>query len=302
MVCSEKPLKNVSISIIGCGDVGCRVALLLQESLYPVTGYTRNKATISHLTKLGIGAKELDLDSICLKSNDNLKQFSRLFSGQFVFYFAPPPARGEVDTRIRAWLAALDTSNLPQRILYISTTGVYGDHQGRRVNEQTPTNPQSDRAKRRLDAEQALAEFARKHSIEYVILRVPGIYGENRLPRKRLKAQTPMLRPEVSPVTNRIHEDDLATCCVAACLQSSSAEIYNVSDGDNITMSDYFIQVAEHLNLPIPPRISWYEAETMLSASMLSYLKESRIVDNKKIINQLGITLKYPSLSFFLKL
>jgi len=298
MVCSEKPLKNVSISIIGCGDVGCRVALLLQSSLYPVTGYTRNKETISHLTKIGIGAKELDLDSLSKESAKTLKEYSN----QLVFYFAPPPASSEADTRIRAWLEALDTSCLPRRILYISTTGVYGDHQGKHVDEKTPTNPQSDRAKRRLDAEQALAEFARRHSVEYVILRVPGIYGENRLPRKRLEAQTPMLRPEVSPVTNRIHEDDLAACCVAACLQSNSAEIYNVSDGDNMTMSDYFIQVAEHLNLPAPPRISWYEAETMLSASMLSYLKESRIVDNKKILNQLGITLKYPSLSSFLKL
>ena len=298
MVYSEKPLKNVSIAIIGCGDIGGRIALLLQNSSYPVKGYTRNKATIAQLSKLGIGAKELDLDSL---SNESCKTL-RLFSEQVVFYFAPPPASGETDTRIRAWLEALDTSSLPRRILYISTTGVYGDHQGKHVNEKTPTNPQSDRAKRRLDAEQALAEFARKHSVEYVILRVPGIYGENRLPRKRLMAQTPMLRPEVSPITNRIHEDDLATCCVTACLQSNSAEIYNVSDGDNMTMSDYFIQVAKHLNLPTPPRISWYEAETMLSASMLSYLKESRIVDNTKIINQLGITLKYPSLSSFLKL
>lgn len=298
MVYSEKPLKNVSIAIIGCGDIGGRIALLLQNSSYPVKGYTRNKATIAQLSKLGIGAKELDLDSL---SNESRKTL-RLFSEQVVFYFAPPPASGETDTRIRAWLEALDTSSLPRRILYISTTGVYGDHQGKHVNEKTPTNPQSDRAKRRLDAEQALADFARKHSVEYVILRVPGIYGENRLPRKRLMAQTPMLRPEVSPITNRIHEDDLATCCVTACLQSNSAEIYNVSDGDNMTMSDYFIQVAKHLNLPTPPRISWYEAETMLSASMLSYLKESRIVDNTKIINQLGITLKYPSLSSFLKL
>ena len=301
MVCLEKPLKNVSISIVGCGDIGCRVAMLLQKSC-PVTGYTRNKSTITHLNKHGIGTDELDLDNLCKKSSDELSPFSGLFSEHVVFYFAPPPASGETDTRIRAWLATLDINSLPQRILYISTTGVYGDHQGRRVNENTPTNPQSDRAKRRLDAEQALAEFARKHSVEYVILRVPGIYGENRLPRKRLKAQTPMLRPEVSPITNRIHEDDLAACCVTACLQSNSAEIYNVSDGDNMTMSDYFIQVAEHLNLPAPPHISWYEAETMLSASMLSYLKESRIVDNTKIINQLGITLKYPSLSSFLKL
>lgn len=293
---SVKPFKNVSI--IGCGDIGCRVAQLLQSESHLVTGYARSEASLSRMAQWGIGSERLDLDSLSRETQNSLTQFKN----QLVCYFAPPAAKGECDTRMRAWLGALDKNNLPQRILYISTTGVYGDQQGRRVDETTATNPQADRAKRRLDAEQALTKFALEHAINFIILRVSGIYGADRLPRKRLMAQTPILHPQVSPITNRIHEDDLAQICVAAALKSNSAEIYNVSDGDNMTMSDYFIQVAEHLKLPQPPRISWYEAESHLSEGMLSYLKESRIIDNKKILTQLGITLKFQALSDFFAL
>jgi len=296
-----------SVSIVGCGDIGCRVAELLsnpQHAIQPlaksaITGYARSSASLSRITQLGIGSQAFDLDTLIqepLSPCPNYRQFHK----QIVFYFAPPANEGTTDTRIRNWLTMLDSEYLPQRILYISTTGIYGDQQGKQVNELTTPNPQTDRARRRLDAEHALAEFAVEHSIEYVILRVPGIYGDKRLPRKRLIAKTPILLPAISPITNRIHEDDLAQICVTVVLNSPSGEIYNVSDGDTMTMSDYFICIAEYLNLPRPPCISWYEAETLLSEGMLSYLKESRLIDNTKLINNLGIVLKYPSLSDFL--
>lgn len=288
-----KPLINVAI--IGCGDIGCLVAQRLKNISYTVTGYARSASSIARMSLIGIGSKAFDLDSLALEKPNSLS----LFDKQLVFYFAPPPTKGCSDTRMRSWLASLNINHLPQRIVYISTTGVYGDHQGRSVDETTMVNPQSDRAKRRLDAEQALTQFALEYSIEYIILRVPGIYGADRLPRQRLIAQTPILHPQVSPITNRIHEDDLAQICVAAALKSNSGEIYNVSDGENMTMSDYFIQVAEYLNLPQPPRISWYEAESNLSEGMLSYLKESRLIDNSKLLSSLNIKLKYPSLSQF---
>lgn len=298
MVSTVKPLKSVSISIIGCGDIGSRVAQLLHSEGHTVIGYSRSQSSLAALSPVGIGTEAFDLDSLSKNAAPALTCFAK----QLVYYFAPPSTSAESDSRMLAWLNALDTHQLPRRILYISTTGVYGDQKGQRIDETTPTNPQTARAKRRLSAEQSLIHFAQLHSIEYVILRVPGIYGPNRLPRKRLIDQKPILYPSVSPLTNRIHEDDLAQCCVTAGLHSDSGEIYNVSDGDTMTMSDYFITVAEHLNLPIPPRISLYEAESILSPEMLSYLNESRVIDNSKLISVLGITLKYPSLKHFLKL
>jgi len=296
-----------SVSIVGCGDIGCRVAELLsnpRHAIQPlaksaITGYTRSNASLSRITALGIGSQALDLDALIREPLSPCPK-SRQFHKQIVFYFAPPASEGATDTRIRNWLTMLDSESLPQRILYISTTGIYGNHQGRHVNELTTPNPQSDRARRRLDAEHALTEFAFQYGVEFVILRVPGIYGEHRLPRKRLEQQTPILQPDIAPTTNRIHEDDLAQICVTAALKSGSGEIYNVSDGDNITMSESFIQIAKYLNLPSPPTIGWQEAEATLSKGMLSYLKESRLIDNTKLINNLSIVLKYPSLSDFL--
>jgi len=298
-----KTVKPVnSVSIIGCGDIGYLVAnqLIQQRVVAPeaITGFSRNAKQLSRLSALNIGAKKLELDNLATSA----AQFANHFGGQLVFYFTPPPASGSRDSRLRNWLGSLDKQQLPRRILYISTTGVYGDRQGQTVNETATTQPGADRAKRRLDAEQALADFAQEHNIDYVILRVAGIYGEHRLPRKRLEQQLPILRPELAPLTNHIHEDDLGNICIQAALLSDSGEIYNVADDDQMTMSEYFLFIAEKLQLPAPPQIDWQQAEHALSKGMLSYLKESRLIDNSKIKNKLGITLRYPTLSDFFKL
>lgn len=295
-----KRLNNVSI--IGCGDIGCQVAekliALPHFNAAAITGYARNSASLSRIAQLGVVAAALDLDNLQPNSAAKLGQFHK----QLIFYFAPPPNKGKIDSRFRAWLAMLDPSRLPQRILYISTTGVYGNQQGRTVTELTPTKPQAERAKRRLDAEQALSQFAQQHGIEFVILRVASIYSLRRLPRQRIENKIPILRADLAPITNHIHEDDLVQVCVTAALQSNSGEIYNVCDNDNMSMSDYFISVANYLNLAQPPAINWQQAETVLSKGMLSYLKESRLIDNAKLLNNLHINLKYPSLSDFFNL
>ncbi len=296
----QKPA--IHVSIIGYGDIGRRIAHQLQSS-YPankltITAFNRQQSaetTETHHTVNGIGHKQLDLDNPSTID-------STVFNNHCVFYLAPPPSTGTEDSRMRHWLAGLEKTQLPKRIVYISTTGVYGDQQGRTVTEQTPVKPQADRAKRRLDAELNLQRFATKNRIEYVILRVSGIYGESRLPVRRLKEQIPMLRSELAPITNRIHQDDLAKICIAAMLQSNSGEVYNVSDGDNINMTDYFIQVARFLKLPLPPEINWQQAEQQLSKGMLSYLKESRLIDNTKLLNTLNIQLTYPSIAEFFRI
>jgi len=298
-----KTVKPVnSVSIIGCGDIGYRVAnLLIQHRIVAaeaITGFSRNVKQLSRLSALNTDTKKLELDNLATCGD----LFTSHFGDQLVFYFAPPPASGSRDSRLRNWLGSLDKQQLPRRILYISTTGVYGDQQGQAVNETATTQPGADRARRRLDAEQALADFAHEHNIDYVILRVAGIYGAQRLPRKRLEQQLPILRLELAPLTNHVHEDDLCNICIQAALHSDSGEIYNVADDDQMTMSEYFIFIAEKLQIPAPPQIDWQQAEQALSKSMLSYLKESRIIDNSKIKNKLGITLRYPTLSDFFKL
>jgi nucleoside-diphosphate-sugar epimerase len=194
------------------------------------------------------------------------------------------------------FLAAIDPAHLPARIVYISTSGVYGDRGGEWVNEDTPPNPQVNRARRRYDAEQQLRRFGREHNVAVVILRVGGIYGPGRLPRKRLEDRVPIIHEHLAPSTNRIHADDLAQICVAAAQRGRVDTVYNVSDGTDSNMTEYFNIVADYLKLPRPPTIDWQEAERSLSAGMLSYLKESRRMDNRRMLEELRVELQYPTL------
>jgi nucleoside-diphosphate-sugar epimerase len=182
-------------------------------------------------------------------------------------------------------------------VVYLSTTGVYGDCKGAWVDETRPVNPTVDRAHRRLDAETRWRTWSRQTGGELVILRVAGIYGPGKLPVKRLQSNQPMVREADSPITNHIHSLDLVRICLAAMQRGRSGELYNVSDGHPGTMTGYFNQVADFLGLPRPPQISAAEAQQQLSPGMLSYLEESRRLSNKKMLDQLGEVLDYPTLA-----
>lgn len=213
-----------------------------------------------------------------------------------IYFFAPPPPQGEHDTRMQNFLAAIADDALPQRIVYISTSGVYGDCQGNWVTEQSPTKPETERAVRRLAAEQTLQQWADNHNVNTVILRVGGIYGPGRLPLERLRGGMSVLHRDLAPWSNRIHADDLAQVCLAAAAATAKHAIYNVADNQPSTMSDYFIAVAEKAGLPAPKELDWQQAETELSPAMLSYLHESRRMDNSKMLRELNVELAYPSL------
>jgi len=164
------------------------------------------------------------------------------------------------------------------------------------VTEDRPPNPQVDRARRRLAAETALRRWSATSGVPSVILRVPGIYGPQRLPVERLRAGEPVLREEQSPFSNRIHADDLARVCVAAARSRRPSAVYNVSDGHPTSMTDFFHCVADRLGIPRPPAITLEEARRRLGGGMLSYLAESRRIDNRRMLAELGVELRYPDL------
>lgn len=288
----DKPFKH--ILIIGCGDIGKRVAKCWQKSGYTVYGATRQESRLDELAQLDIKPCKLDLDKVTnsptLPSKDAL-----------LYYFAPPPARGTEDTRLQQFLTNIDRNELPKQFIYISTSGVYGNQNGKLINEAEPPNPMVDRAKRRYHAEQQLQQWSKETKVPVTILRVGGIYGPGRLPLQRLKDQIPMLHENLSPQTNRIHADDLAQVCFAAATKKAQGEIYNVSDGTNSNMTEYFNTIADFAGLPRPPLVGWDEAEKTISKGMLSYLKESRRMDNSKMMQELEIKLLYPTLKDGLK-
>lgn len=279
-----------TVVIAGCGDIGRRVGRLYYAEGAAVTGIVRSEASAQQLERDGIESLILDLDAPP-QADLPLQQ------GAIMFYFAPPPPEGVIDSRIRGWLEKLSTNNLPDKVVLISTTAVYGDSQGAWLTENSPLNPGTERGQRRLDAETVLQQWSAETGVPVVILRVPGIYGPGRLPRARLEKGLPVLDEKESGYTNRIHADDLATICVAAAERGKPGAIYNVSDGHPGTMTGWFNAVADHLDLPRPPQVSRAEAETQVSAGMLSYLKESRRISNQKMLDELGVELKYADLS-----
>jgi len=279
---------SATVLILGCGDIGCRVARLEQLQGHTVTALARSPETASRLGRRGIGAMAGDLDT-----PESLTALPPHIST--LYYFAPPPPAGDEDPRIHHALSAL--ARPPARLVYISTSGVYGDCGGAWIDEDWPLTPKSARGRRRLAAELALRGWSRLTGTTIVILRVPGIYGPGRLPVERIRRQVPVIDPHEAPYTNRIHADDLAAVCLAAARRGQPGQAYNISDGNPTTMTDYFWRIADLYGLPRPPAIPLAEGRQVLSPAMLSFMEESKRLINRRMLDDLGVRLRYPDLA-----
>lgn len=215
-----------------------------------------------------------------------------------VLHLAPPPAEGEHDPRTRALLAALARGGTVHTLVYASTSGVYGDAAGARFDETRPVAPQNARARRRVDAEAQVRWFGRAHGVRTTVLRIPGIYAPDRPggdPRERLARGTPALAPEDDVYTNHIHADDLARACVAALLRGRPQRVVHASDDSELKMGEYFDLAADLAGLPRPRRIALEEARATLSPMLLSFMSESRRLDNRRLKSELRLALRYPT-------
>jgi nucleoside-diphosphate-sugar epimerase len=219
-----------------------------------------------------------------------------LAAAHSLLHCAPPPDQGAADTRTANLLAALEKGRiLPARIVYVSTSGVYGDCAGARIDESRRPAPLTERARRRLHAEMQLAQWAGDRGVDLIVLRVPGIYAAERLPLERLRAGTPVLRSEDDVYTNHIHADDLAAVVCRALDEEAPAGVYNASDDTEMKMGDWFDLVADTHALPRPARIPKELARERLPAALLSFMQESRRLDNTRLKSVLGIRLRYPT-------
>ncbi len=284
-----------SVMIAGCGYVGQRLAQRLQAD---------DDVAAHALVSRPVSAQRLQEECSSITAVDLDRPISAALAlpmATQIYYFIPPPGAGRHDSRLPRFLRLLEQAHLPQRILLISTSGVYGDCKGELVDETWPVAPVVERAQRRRDAEQQLQHWAQVHDVETVILRVAGIYGPGRLPLARLRRRLPMVAEADAPWTNRIHVDDLVTVCRQAMAHAPSGEIYNVSDGNPGNMTDYFNRVADAVGLPRPTLIDLADADGQLSAGMMSYLRESRRLDNRKMLSIPGVVLRYPNLTAGLK-
>lgn len=274
--------------IIGCGDIGLRLAKALRGR-WRIYALTHSHDRVSILRAEGVMPVSGDLDH-----PETLVRIAGL--AQDVVHLAPPPGSGTRDTRTINLIRALAKGgSLPQRLVYISTSGVYGDCGGDVIDETRRALPSSDRARRRLDAERQMRAWGAETGVQVSILRVPGIYSAARLPIARLKAGTPALSPARDPYTNHIHADDLARTVLAALSRGRGGRAYNASDDCWMKMGEYFDMVANQFDLPRPPRVSWEVAQTQLSENQLSFMRESRRLANGRLKKELRVRLRYPT-------
>lgn len=274
--------------IVGCGDVALRMVPLVRGRLR-IYALSHTPERFAALRALGVIPVKGDLDH-----PQSLDAIAGL--AQDVVHFAPPPGRGARDTRTAHLIAALAKGkSLPQQVVYISTSGVYGDCGGELVVETRPARPQTERARRRADAERQLRQWGARCGVRVVILRVPGIYAADRLPLGRLAKGTPALRAEDDAYINHVHAEDLARVALAALYRGQPNRAYNVADDAPQKMGDYFDFVADHFGLPRPPRIARDEAERVLPANLLSFMRESRRLVNHRLKRELRARLRYPT-------
>jgi nucleoside-diphosphate-sugar epimerase len=282
------------VLIVGCGDVGLRAAGALGGGRrVRLLALTSSLDRAAPLRAKGITPLMGNLDD-----RAGLRRLAGLATR--VLYLAPPPnqAGATVDQRAHAMMAALMQRSAPVTLVYGSTTGVYGDRQGAWTDETTPTRPLSERAVRRVDAEASVHGLGRVKGVRTTVLRIPGIYALDReggTPKGRLERGTPVLETGDDVYTNHIHADDLARACVWALWRGKPQRNVNVCDDSTLKMGDYFDLAADIFGVPRPPRISKAEAEARLPPQLLSFMRESRRMRNRRMKQELGIVLRYPT-------
>lgn len=297
---------------MGFGDVAARMAPML-ATRFKIYGLIRRPAEAARLRELGVVP--------ILGSLDQRKSLERLRGlADLIVHLAPPNSEELEDSRTKRLLAALsrpakglsrrrqreysqgNESSAP-RLVYISTSGVYGNCAGALVDEARPVSPESPRAQRRVSAERLVREWMRRNPLRRTtsILRVPGIYAEDRLPVGRLQAGTPALLASEDSFSNHVHAGDLARISILTLYRGRNGRSYNASDDAPMLMGDYFDKVADHLGLARPARVSRAEAEQILPESLLSFMRESRRLSNRRLRKELRVQLRYPDFGTFLR-
>jgi len=285
-------LRRPRLLIIGCGDVGMRVVRLLGRR-WRVLALTTNAARAGALRALGVVPLVGDLDHA-----PTLARLAGL--AEAVLHLAPPASDGVEDRRTARLLQALARHGRPHCLVYASTSGVYGDVGGAFIDETRAVSPATARARRRVDAERRVRWFGNALGVRTCVLRVPGIYAVDRPgghPRERLLRGAPVLRTEDDVYTNHIHADDLARACVAALLRGLPQRVVNVCDDTDLKMGEYFDLAARLSGLPPPPRVSRADAQALLSPMQLSFMAESRRLDNRRMKHELRLRLRYATVA-----
>lgn len=278
------------VLLVGCGDVGVRVAAQLRGRVR-LLALTSSASRLAELRARGI--------TPLLGNLDRPTSLTRLAGlATRVLHLAPPAESGIGDARTLALIRTLRRRTPPQSLVYGSTSGVYGDCAGEFVTETRAANAHTARAQRRIVAEHLVRHLGRAAAVTCNVLRIPGIYAPDRVggtPRERLLKGTPVLCAQDDVFTNHVHADDLARACVAALWRGAPQRIYNTNDDSVLKMGDYFDLAADLYGLARPTRVPRSTAAQHMSPLLLSFMSESRRMDNTRLKKELRLTLRYPT-------
>ncbi|MFK7888789.1 MAG: NAD-dependent epimerase/dehydratase family protein [Gammaproteobacteria bacterium] len=266
--------------ILGCGYTGLRLAKRRMAAHQDVLGVVSSAATAERVAAANVPCRQINFDAA---------PTAALQANGPAVYLIPPPRSGDADPRLNAALNVLHTT----RLIYISTTGVYGNRDGKRVSENDTPNPESARAVRRLAAETSARQWCEARNIPWIILRVPGIYGPDRLQLASVKARRPMLEPSAAGPGNRIHVDDLVRCIDAALTTPNTGRIYNVGDGHSMTNTEFVAEVARQTGAEPPPTTDIETMRANATPQAWSFMRESRVVDTTRMREELGVVPRY---------
>ena len=276
--------------LVGCGDIALRVADKLKKK-YLLFGLIRSQHRVLDLRSRGIVPVMGDLDDL-----NSLQKISGISDD--ILHLAPPSPTGLIDRRTINLLHTIKSSGiLPQRLIYISTTAVYGDAKGNWVSETHSPNPKTDRGIRRLNAEKLIRKFGSDSGVGVSLLRVPGIYSKDRLPLTRLRSKMPLIRDKDDSYSNHVHVSDLVRIVLAALRKGKSGRIYNVCDDSSLKVGQYFDIIAKGYGFDKPRRLNLRDAEKEIPGSVFSFMRESRRVNNSRLKSELVKNFCYPSVS-----
>lgn len=280
-----RAFRRPSLLIVGCGDIGLRVAALLRGR-WRLLALTSSPGRVEELRAAGVTPLVGNLDDA-----PTLARLAGLADA--LLHLAPPAPRGTVDRRTARLLQALARRDRLRRVVYIGTSGVYGDCAGARIDETRRLAPATDRARRRWDAEQRLRMFGRAFGVAVTLLRVPGIYGrDGGGPSGRVASAAALPAHADAVYTSHIHADDLARACVAALHRGRPQRIVHISDDSEIRLGAYFDLAADLGGRPRLPRLDMPDGDP---AATTSFPTESRRLLNKRLKSELRLRLRYPT-------
>lgn len=269
----------------GLGFSAQALAARLAAEGWEIAGTARDVGKIGQLATLGFEMVQYSGEA------ENSALPNALRGTTHLLHSIPPGPEGDpVLAQYRDQIAALPSL---EWIGYLSTVGVYGDQEGRWVNETTEPRPNSARTEARVEAEKAWLEFGKQTGIPVHVFRLAGIYGPGRCVFDKLKAGTARRINKDNQVFSRIHVEDIASVLEASMAHPRAGAIYNVADDEPAAPGEVVAYAAELMGVPPPPEVDFEEAD--LTPMARSFYEGSRRIGNERIKSELGVKLRYPT-------